>query len=62
MVNGFAALKNNTIEQSDRPDSITRKEAENIVRGILKGHLGNLPENLFKDSVNGLLEEINGHS
>ena len=61
-MNGFAALKNDTIEQSDRPDSITRKEAEKIVRGILKGHLGNMPENLFKDSVNELLEEINGHS
>ena len=62
MVNGFAALKNDTIEQSDRPDSITKKEAEKIVRGILKGQLGNMPENLFKDSVNELLEEINGHS
>ena len=61
-MNGFEALKNSAIEQSDRPESITRKEAEKIVRSILKGRLGTLPKNIFKDSVNQLLEEINGHS
>ena len=56
----FSTIKNHAIEQSDRPESITRKEAESIVRGILKGSLGRLPENIFINSVNELMEEING--
>jgi hypothetical protein len=60
MANDFEQIKNRAIEQSDRPASITRKEAENIVRGILKGNLGNLAPNVFIDSVDQLMEEING--
>lgn len=63
MINGadnFEEIKNHAIEQSDRPGSITRKEAEKIVRQILKGQLGNLPENIFKESVDMLMEEVNG--
>lgn len=60
MDNSFDQIKNHAIEQSDRPDSITRKEAENIVRGILKGNLGNLAPNVFVESVDMLMEEING--
>jgi len=60
MVNGFEEIKNRAIEQSDRPETLTRKEAESIVRGIIKGNLGNLAPNLFIDSVNQLLEEVNG--
>lgn len=58
---GFEAIKNHAIDQCDRPETLTRKEAESIVRGIIKGHLGELPKNLFIDSVNQLLEEVNGH-
>lgn len=60
MVNGFDTIKDHAIEQSDRPASITRKEAERLVRSIISPHLGNLPPNLFKDSVDQLMEEING--
>ncbi len=63
MINGtdnFEDIKNRSIEQCDRPNAITRKEAENVVRYILKGQLGNLPENIFKESVDMLMEEVNG--
>jgi len=61
MVNGFDDIKNDAIEQGDRPDKITRAEAEKLCRQIIRPHLGrNLPENLFQDSVNELMEEING--
>ena len=57
----FESIKNDAIEQGDRPDKITREEAEKICRQIIRPHLGrNLPDNLFQDSVNELMEEING--
>ncbi len=44
-----------------KPESITREEAEKICRSVIANHLGeNIPENLFKDSVDQLMEEING--
>jgi BMFP domain-containing protein YqiC len=63
MINGvdnFEEIKNHAIDQCDRPKSITRKEAEKLVRQILKGKLGSLPENIFKESVDMLMEEVNG--
>lgn len=48
-------------ETLDRPASITRKDAEKMCREIISKHLGEeLPDNLFQDSVNQLMEEING--
>ncbi len=63
MINGadnFEEIKNRSIDQCDRPESITRKEAEKIVRNILRKNLGDLPENIFKESVDMLMEEVNG--
>jgi len=59
-VDSFERIKNHAISQSDCPETLTRKEAERIVRDIIKGNLGNIPKNLFIDSVNMLLEEVNG--
>ena len=66
MINGvdnFESIKNRAIEQSDRPESITRKEAETMVREILiaKRRAG-IPfeENLFANAVSEILEEVNG--
>ena len=60
MTKSFDEIKNHAIEQSDRPESITRKEAETIIRGILKDHKGDLSNNIFVDSVDNLMEEVNG--
>lgn len=57
----FHEMKDNATEQSDRPQSITRPEAEKLVRSVMSKHLGEkMPANLFKDSVDQLMEEING--
>lgn len=57
----FGDPNDDSVYKCDRPASITRKEAEKICRQIISNHLGeNLPENLFQDSVNELMEEING--
>lgn len=40
--------------------SLTRDQAERAVRAVLRGHLGEkFPPNLFKDSVDQLLETAN---
>ena len=45
----------------DKPEYITRQEAEKVVRSVIARHAGEkLPDNLFKDSVDALMEEING--
>jgi len=45
----------------DLPKSITKEEAEKLVRSVISKHLGEqMPENLFKDSVDQLMEDING--
>ena len=60
-MDSFEAVQNDAIEQLDRPASLTRKDAEKICREIISSHLGEeLPDNLFQDSVNELMEEING--
>lgn len=59
-MDSYEDIKNRSIDQCDRPEAISRKDAEKVVRGILKGQLGSLPENIFKDSVDMLMEEING--
>lgn len=39
---------------------ITREEAEKIVRKIISNHLGEkLPPNLFNDSVDEFMKEVN---
>jgi hypothetical protein len=45
-----------------KPQKITRKEAEQIVRQVLRGKLGEVPfeKDLFKNSVEELLLEVNG--
>jgi len=60
--NDFAKIKELSIDQCDRPASITRTEAENICRGIISKQKGSvdIAPNLFKDAVNQLMEEING--
>ena len=43
--------------------SITRKEAESLCRAVISKHTGeNMPENLFKNSVDQLMGEINGEN
>lgn len=40
---------------------ITKKDAEKIVRSIISKRAGEqMPENLFRDSVDQLMQEING--
>ena len=40
---------------------LTRVEAEKLCRKVISPHLGeSLPSNLFKESVELLLEEVNG--
>ncbi len=39
---------------------MTRKEAEKIVRQVIQSHAGEpMPHNLFKDSVDQFLAEVN---
>lgn len=60
-MNGFDSLKENAIEQCDKPKSITRVEAEKLIRSIISKHSGEkMPDNLFTDSVDQLMEDING--
>ena len=60
-MNGFDSIKNRASDQLNKPKSITRKEAEALCRSIISKHAGEkMPENLFKDSVDQLMEEING--
>jgi len=60
--NDYNKIRERSIEQCDRPASITRKEAEKICRGIISKQRGamDIAPNLFKDAVNQLMEEING--
>ena len=40
---------------------MTRKEAERIIRQVMQAHAGEpMEKDLFKNSVDKLLEEING--
>lgn len=50
----------NSLSKVGRLPPITRAQAEEVVRGVLKNRLGEMPENLFTNSVNQLMEEING--
>ena len=62
-VDNFDTIKNRAIEQSDRPESITRKEAEDIVRAYLIDQRRSgvvFEENLFINSVDMLMDEVNG--
>ena len=48
-------------EKLDRPEKITREEAEKLTREAMRGHLGEkFEDNLFRNSVQMLMDEING--
>ena len=61
-MDSFEEIKERAIDQSNRPAQITRKEAEKVCRSIIASQRGSadIPPNLFKDSVDQLMEEING--
>ncbi len=57
----YESVRNRKIAEASRPDSITRKEAEKLCREIIKENKVSEPSfNLFKESVDLLMEEING--
>jgi hypothetical protein len=60
--NDYNKIRERSIEQCDRPTSITRKEAEKICRSVISKQKGSvdIAPNLFEDAVNQLMEEING--
>lgn len=62
-MNTFEEIKNRSIDQSDRPASISKKDAEKIIREVMSNHYGeDFEEGLFIKSVDELMEEINGHA